>query len=112
MSRDASLDEFVGGVESEGSEDSLDGEESVDGEEREVESEESGVGGEEKSMGDREGVESVDVESGGMESEDVSAASATYVWTPAGDACARCGSEVGRLWQCEGELVCGECKEW
>ena len=108
VSREASLDEFVGGSDS-GSEASEVGEEeSADGDEREVESEGSEVDGEEAEVED-EGVEGNQED---VELADVSAASATYVWTPASDACARCGSEVGRLWRCEGELVCGECKEW
>ena len=84
VSRDASLDEFVGGgSESEVSEDVGSGVEAAD-----VEDDDSG------------------------NSEAVSPASATYAWTPDGEACVRCGSSVDRLWRCEGELVCGDCKEW
>lgn len=96
VTRDASLDEFVGGGETG------------------VGSEESGDGGVEAESGDAE------AESGGVEVEsddggsavDVSSVEATYVWIPAGDACARCAGDSERLWRCDGELVCGECKEW
>lgn len=96
MTRDASLDEFLGG-------------ESDVSEASEVERADSAVeSGEVGSEAGESGVE----EDGGESGEAVSPASPTYVWTPAGDACARCGSSVDRLWRCDGELVCGECKEW
>ena len=103
MTRDASLEEFVGGESNGESEvsDSEGGDSTVESEEAESEVEESVVEQDESEVGNDNGC-----------GEAVSPASATYVWTPAGDACARCGSSVERMWRCEGELVCGECKEW
>lgn len=63
----------------------------------------SGVGSE---SDESEGEESAAVEGG------VAPASATYVWSPDGSTCARCGGSVDRLWRCDGELVCEGCKEW
>lgn len=36
----------------------------------------------------------------------------TFEWTPAGAACAACGSDVERRWREDGELVCADCKAW
>jgi hypothetical protein len=90
VSRDASLDEFVEGSESDVREAS---EVDSEGEEPAVKQDDGGDGSKEVSKGG-------------------SSVEATYMWTPAGDACARCEGSAGRLWRCDGELVCGECKEW
>jgi hypothetical protein len=42
----------------------------------------------------------------------VEPATATYAWTPGGDACADCGATVERRWVDEGRLVCVDCKDW
>ena len=70
--------------------------------------------GREVSDGDDHEVSSEEVvgEEGTGNEVDIAPASPTYMWTPAGVACARCSGEVERLWRCGGQLVCGGCKEW
>lgn len=37
---------------------------------------------------------------------------ATYAWSPSGGECARCGATVDARWRDETGLVCPDCKEW
>lgn len=108
MSRDASLDEFFESAESEAQTDEGDVSESDQDDGKSGEAIEASMV-ESEDHGSDEVEDPVEAEDEGAE---ISPASPTYVWTPARVACARCGSSVDRLWRCEGELVCGECKEW
>jgi hypothetical protein len=54
---------------------------------------------------DAEGVESDPV-------QDVESASATFEWSPDGNACGSCDRVVSRLWRGDAGLVCRDCKEW
>jgi hypothetical protein len=51
-----------------------------------------------------------------LDPDDVSPAVSTFDWTPDDGECAACGESVERRWradgQKDGELVCGDCKEW
>lgn len=36
----------------------------------------------------------------------------TYLWTPEGAACERCGETAARRWRCGDDVVCSTCKTW
>jgi len=123
MSRDRSLDEFVGG-ESDGSadpgsdadaddstdaedptDDSTDAEDPTDDSDVETGSEpapcEEGSGGSDAADDDA-----------ATAPDDVEPAAVTYRWEPDGVRCADCGAAAEQLWSGESGQVCADCKEW
>ncbi|MDS0299891.1 hypothetical protein NDI76_14170 [Halogeometricum sp. S1BR25-6] len=101
MTRDRSLDDFVGGGEDEEREDAgSDGDENADDENDDVTAEEAESGA------------VADSERTSPTTEDVDPAVGTYRWHPDGVVCAACGETVPRLWFDDGEQVCADCKEW
>ena len=129
MTRDRSLDEFVGGgggtddadTESDADEnaDAVAGDGVTDADEGENESVESAEGGADRTDGAEGGADR------GNDAEDVVAlsdeadvdpATPTYRWTPEGAACDWCGRIVERRWVDDGDdddaFVCDDCKEW
>lgn len=93
MSRDASLDQFVGGDE-EASADGSDAGAPADGDEAAATSD-GGAG-----------------ERSATEVEGVAPARATFDWSPDGAACDCCSTSVEKRWRDGDALVCGDCKEW
>jgi hypothetical protein len=93
VTRDASLDDFATGGETDGPD-----EEPSDPEtERE---------------GEPEATSGVDPEPESRTGE--TPAEPTHEWSPDGAVCGECGDSVGRLWRSgsTGDMVCDHCKEW
>ncbi|MDS0294020.1 DUF7573 domain-containing protein [Halogeometricum luteum] len=109
MTRDRSLDDFVGGGEGEES----DGSDPTEGDDSKADSADraDGAGGD---AGDDSGTtpDSAATESAAPTTDAVDPAVGTYRWDPDGVACAACGETVHRLWLDDGGQVCEECKEW
>ena len=47
-----------------------------------------------------------------LDADAVAPARSTYAWSPAGADCAACGATVERRWRDETGLVCADCKTW
>lgn len=92
MTRDRSLDDFVGGESGE-----RDGSDDAD------------AGAEARTETEANAGTKADA---GAKAAEADAAVGTYRWAPDGVACAACGETVERLWLDDGEQVCEACKEW
>lgn len=102
MTRDRSLDDFVGGERGE-----PDGSDDADAEaQTEADADAEGKTGEADAATD------ADDASDAPPSDSVDPAVGTYRWNPDGVACAACGETVERLWLDGDEQVCEACKEW
>jgi hypothetical protein len=113
MTRDASLDEFLGGEDEEGGEGS-------EGEGAATEpvspAEEPPVDAAEESAdatgGDESPADADRDEDPPLAPAAVDPARSTYDWSPDGADCAACGETVEARWRDEPGLVCADCKEW
>lgn len=113
MSRDRSLEDFLGG-------DDADGERSADP--AEGATEETSDAGPEGTAGERTDADpgNTDGESDpnsedatdGDDDPNLGGATPTHGWSPDGAVCDRCGTEVGQRWADDGAMVCADCKEW
>lgn len=110
MTRDASLDEFLGG----GGEAENEDEDDVDSDATEHPGDaDEGAPDEPAEPAGEDG--SAASEDSGWPSPDadvVTPAQSTYAWSPAGADCAACGATVERRWRDEAGLVCSDCKGW
>ena len=100
MTRDRSLDEFLGESAASGSDDDAD----------DAPDTRAGAGSDpdadaEEDANDGAGAEGTDPADAPA---DVEPAAVTYRWDPDGVGCAECGATVDRLWS----GVCVDCKEW
>jgi len=114
MTRDASLDEFLGGG----------GEESEDEESGDEESVDEGAATEPPNPvdaaeepadapgGDEPPADAEGDEAPPLAPAAVDPARSTYDWSPEGAECAACGATVEARWRDEPGLVCADCKEW
>lgn len=84
MTRDSSLDDFLGGEETDAPADASEPETPADAVEPEPE----------------------------FDEDAVEPAQATYAFSPDGAECAACGAVVEKRWRDEAGLVCSECKVW
>jgi hypothetical protein len=87
VSRDRSLDEFLGG-------------EQRDAEQRDDPDGDGADDDPDEPVGDAEGDDAVEP------------AVSTYAFSPDGAPCAACGAVVEKRWLDDGELVCPDCKAW
>lgn len=72
--------------------------------------------------GDEERADSTDEDSSPAEStpqdedgstvSEIEPATPTYACSPDAQPCERCGETTDRRWQCGGQFVCEDCKEW
>lgn len=110
MSRDRSLDEFVGGQRRD--DDRTTAETEPDAEATNDTTTTSSTA--ESSSNRNEGSTDETVPGSGRESESaaVELAVSTYAFAPDGAPCAACGAVVEKRWRDDGELVCPECKAW
>lgn len=108
MTRDASLDEFLGGGDEDGDAAGTD----ADG----AESETAAGAAPEDDRGDGGGAGDgvADEEDPPLALDGVEPARSTYAWSPDGAECAACGATVEARWRGEAAegLVCADCKEW
>jgi rubrerythrin len=127
MTRDASLDEFMGGEAGDGDAADADGRtesdsttEAAPGDEG---SDEAAGAGDDESAATAEANPSSDGEADeadevadsatpAVSAAEATPATVTMAWSPAGADCAACGATVERRWQDEAGLVCPDCKEW
>jgi len=108
--RNASLDEFGGGAESDGEQ--ADGKQTDD---EPVEADpEDRSGPESGSATDGDTDEEEEAAGGDVQADEgtVEPAVSTLAWTPGGAACADCGEFSERRWRDDGDLVCPACKPW
>ena len=106
MTRDASLDEFLGGGGEAGNED----EDDVDSDATDADEGASDEPAE--PAGDDGSAASEDSGWPSPDADAVTPAQSTYAWSPAGADCAACGATVERRWRDEAGLVCSDCKGW
>lgn len=112
MTRDASLDEFLGG--------SGEDDESEDGEresgEGNAETAADGASGASEepdgTPGEEPDGDAADATDGLPAPDDVEPARSTYAWSPGGAECAACGATVTERWRDDGRQVCADCKDW
>ena len=113
---DASLEDFLGGSESEGGDVDSEaaGPEESGAEEDGGEMDGCEVDGGEMDGGEVDGgeMDGGEVDGGEMNGGDQRVASGTFAVTPAGASCVACGDEVQRRWRDERGLVCASCKSW
>ena len=100
MSKDRSLDDFVGGDSDA---------EHGNGGERDDTGHAAGV--ERDDAADHESPSATDTEEA-VESDTVTPATPTYRFAPDGAACDACGTTVQKRWHDDGAFVCTDCKEW
>lgn len=134
MTRDASLDEFLGGDEADendadaaGIEDAADGAADTTEDRAGNEDGDGSTGGDEAEAvdtttedGDVDGADAPDAgtddeaadDSEWLPPDEVEPARSTYAWSPDGADCAACGATVERRWRDESGLVCADCKGW
>jgi len=120
MSEDRSLDDFVGADASdEEDEATVEGDEveAVDDAESEVAADDEAdtvADDEADTVADTEDADSDEAIDGSEadESESVDPPSITATWATDGIACDRCDAEVERRWECDGDYVCADCKDW
>lgn len=109
MTRDTSLDEFLGGGETVESED-------ADGEATAADEDATGDGsaGEDAVADDVTEADTDDEDATRSEpdADAVEPAVITYDVTPDGAECAACRDVVTRRWRDDPGMVCGECKDW
>ena len=99
MSRDRSLDEFLGGERRDSVDESAEADvtdDLADATETEPEAEPS-PGSEPAADGDE---------------ATVTPAVSTYAFSPDGAPCGACGTVVEKRWRDDGDLVCPDCKQW
>jgi hypothetical protein len=111
MTRDASLDEFLGG----GDAAEEDTEPDADATESPGDADESPTDVPDGSAEPADDEDTTASEDPGWPSPDADAvtpARSTYAWSPAGANCAACGATVERRWRDEAGLVCSDCKGW
>jgi hypothetical protein len=117
MSRDRSLDEFVGGDSADSApdadgdvdrDDAADPETDADDPGSETESKPAPAGEER----DEVDPEATDDDHTAIDPDDVEPAAVTYRWDPDGVRCSECGTTVDRLWSGDSGQVCDDCKEW
>jgi hypothetical protein len=110
MTRDASLDEFLGGGDGESGGEATEDEgaatepaDPVDGAEEPADATETV----DESPADADGDEAPPLAPAAVDP-----AHSTYDWSPDGAECADCGATVEARWRDESGLVCPDCKEW
>lgn len=120
MPEDRSLDDFVGASASEeGEEATAEGDdvEAVDDAEPEAVADDGADSTAEKADAAANDVEDADSDEAGAGSavddgDAVEPPSVTATWATDGVACERCDAEVERRWECDGDYVCADCKDW
>lgn len=121
---DRSLDEFIGGGESEQpeAEEADDGHQMTDSREEDEDSENGPESDQDAndpadSDPDNEVAEPPNGDedepsNDAIPAESVEPATVTAGWEASGTCCEACGSTVERTWRQEGSVVCGDCKDW
>jgi hypothetical protein len=99
MSKDRSLDDFVGA--------DSDAEHADSGERDDDAQHADGV----ERNADHESPDATDTEEA-VDTDAVTPATPTYRFTPDGAACDACGDTVEKRWHDDGRFVCADCKEW
>lgn len=109
MTRDASLDEFLGGDEAAEDDTEVAGAEDGDGN---GDGDGSGDGDDAAAGADDAAGGDAPDDSGWLPPAAVESARSTYAWSPDGAPCAACDATVQRRWRDDSGLVCPDCKEW
>lgn len=96
VTRDRSLEDFLGGTASEGSDAEEEPEGAADGPER----------------GDGSGPSAGPGTDPAPAGDGAAPIAPTYRWSPDGEACRVCAEQVNARWRADDALVCADCKEW
>lgn len=107
MPEDRSLDDFVGaGASEEADEAAADADDAPDADPEHTEVDDD--------VGEADDETPADGDEGATETdgEPVEPPSITATWHTDGIACERCDAAVERRWDCDGDYVCADCKDW